>query len=423
VSGGNSDASNAADSGERNNDAESARSGSGGIGNPSGGNESDSATVFDATNDGTVAESDAGDSQAGSGGTAGLGTSSAKAFAARLGRSHFMIGMGNDLADNHNQDGAYTLGVTLDLHYAYLVGLPGQGGWPDWNVDGAFVNMLTDTAKNNGVNPMFTLYAMAAWGEADLSVLTNDDYMGPYWDGAKLLFERIALFGDPTVVHFEPDFWAYAQQQSGNDPESMPVHVSSLANDCADQPDNLVGMGRCLVELARKHAPNCLVGFHASVWASNSPESTGDFLVRIGAGEADFVAIDMLDRDAGCFEAAIDPNCQRGTTGFYWDETNQTSPNFHEHLAWSKTVGETVDRPVLWWQVPFGVPSATPGGTPGHYRDNRVKYIFEHIDEFIEAGGAGVAFGVGAANQTYIDTDGGQFKDAVTKYFQSPTPL
>ncbi|MBN1653818.1 MAG: hypothetical protein JXA30_08585, partial [Deltaproteobacteria bacterium] len=251
------------------------------------------------------------------------------------------------------------------------------------------MNMLTDTAESHGVNPMFTLYAMAAWGEADMAVLTNDDYMGPYWDGAKLLFERIALFGDPSVVHFEPDFWAYAQQQSGDDPESMRVHVSSLANDCSDQPDNLIGMGRCLIALAREHAPNSLVGFHASVWASNTPESTGEFLVKIGAREADFVAIDMLDRDAGCFEAAIDPNCQRGTTGFYWDETNQSSPNFHEHLAWAKTVYETVGRPILWWQIPFGVPSSTPGGTPGHYRDNRVKYIFEHIDEFIEAGGAG----------------------------------
>ncbi len=78
---------------------------------------------------------------------------------------------------------------------------------------------------------------------------------------------------------------------------------------------------------------------------------------------------------------------------------------------------------MLWWQTPFGVPSATVGGTAGHYRDNRVKYIFDHPDEFVAAGGLGAAFGTGSGNQTYIDTDGGQFKAAVAKYFATPTPL
>ena len=64
-----------------------------------------------------------------------------------------------------------------------------------------------------------------------------------------------------------------------------------------------------------------------------------------------------------------------------------------------------------------------PGGTAGHYRDNRVHYIFGHIDEFIAAGGVGVAFGTGAGNQTYIDSDGGQFKSAVTAYFAHPSSL
>ena len=55
------------------------------------------------------------------------GSSRAGAIAAKLGRSHFLIGMGNDLDNDHSKDGAYTLGATLDLHYAYMVGLPGHG--------------------------------------------------------------------------------------------------------------------------------------------------------------------------------------------------------------------------------------------------------------------------------------------------------
>ena len=52
------------------------------------------------------------------------------------------------------------------------------------------------------------------------------------------------------------------------------------------------------------------------------------------------------------------------------------------------------------------VASTTPGGTPGHYRDNRVSYVFSHIDEFIAVGGVGAVFGAGSVNQTDITTDG-----------------
>jgi hypothetical protein len=359
----------------------------------------------------------------GSGRGPGAATADARDIGAQLGRDHFLIGMGNDLDNNHDQDGAYTLGVTLDLHYAYLVGLPGEGGWPDWNAGGTFVNILTDSAKRHGVVPMFTLYAMAAHGEANVNVLVDDGFMRPYWSGAKLLFERLGAFGEPAVVHLEPDFWAYAQQQSKGDATNLPVHVGALAPDCGDQPDTLAGMGRCYVTLARKYAPKTLLGFHASVWADPDAAKIGAFLTSIGAGDADIVVVDMLDRDAGCFEAHVDPNCQRNDGPWYWDETNQTKPNFRDHLAWAKAVSTATNKPILWWQLPFGVPSATKGGSAGKYRDNRVKYIFEHVSEFVEAGGVGAVFGTGAGNQTFITTDGGQFKTAVTKYFAAPTAL
>ena len=330
--------------------------------------------------------------------------------------------MGNDLADNHDQDGAYTLGVTLDLHYAYLVGLPGDGGWPDWNQGGVFVNILADSARDHGTVPMFTLYATSALGEANISVLTNTDFVSAYWEGARLMFERLGIFGAPAIVHLEPDFWGFAQQES-SDPDQLNVLVGSVLDDCADLPESMAGMGKCLVLLARKYAPETLVGFHASGWADPDPAEVARYLRDIGAGDSDLVVIETLDRDAGCFEAGKDPNCARNDGPWYWDETNQTSPNFHEHLAWAKAISEGVGKPLLWWQMPFGVPSDTPGGEAGAYRDNRVKYLFEHVDEFIQAGGVGAVFGVGASNQTYITSDGNQFQDAVTKYFANPTEL
>ncbi len=343
----------------------------------------------------------------------------AKELATRLGRSHFLIGLGNDLAQDHNNDGAYRVGTTLDIHYAYLAGLPGRGGWPDWNKDGKFVNILTDTADAHGVIPMFTLYAMAAGGENNLSVLTDEDFMTDYLAGAKLMFERLAVFDKPALVHLEPDFWGYTQHGK-QDPEQEAALVGSVLDDCTMESESLAGLGHCLVRLARSIAPKVALGFHASAWADPDPAAVSAYLRALGADLADFVVVEALDRDAGCFEAAQDPNCARGTTGYYWDETNQTSPNFHEHLQWASTISKGVGRPLLWWQLPLGVPSDSPGGMPGAYRDNRVKYLFEHVDEFAAAGGVGAAFGTGAGNQTTIDSDGGQFERAVKQYYAAP---
>jgi hypothetical protein len=333
---------------------------------------------------------------------------------------HFLVGMGNDLADNHDNDGAYTLGTTVDLHYAYLSGLPTMGGWPDWNANGGFVDIMTGTAAAHGVTPMFTLYAMAAKGDGNFAMTTDDTAMNLYWQGATLLFQRLQAFGKPAVVHFEPDFWGYAMQNSPDG--TARVIVTEHAPDCAGLPDNLIGMAQCLVKIARKYAPNALVGFHASAWGGTQ-DQVSQFFKTIHAASADFVVTDVLDRDAGCFEAATDPNCMRGGGPFYWDETNQTSPNFHDHLAWVTAVHQGLGLPMLWWQLPFGVPSSTPGGTAGHYRDNRVHYIFSHIAEFVAAGGLGVTFGTGAGNQTDITTDGNEFKNDVAGYFASPALL
>ena len=323
--------------------------------------------------------------------------------------------MGNDLANNHANDGAYTLGPTLDLHYTYLVGL-GAGAWPTWNADGSFVNIMTDSADAKSVTPMFTLYQMAANGDGNLSGLADDTFMRATGSQTRLLFQRIAMFGKPAVVHVEPDFWGYAEMTSHGVPSALPVKVS--AAECC-----VAAAGR------RRHGPLHLhARAHVRAEGGRRPARLGvgrraaadivAFMKAVGADEGDFLATDLLDRDAGCFEAHTDPNCMRGgTTGWYWDETNTTSPNFHEFLATTKTLHDGVGLPMMWWQIPFGVPSATPGGTAGHYRDNRVHYIFAHPDELVAAGLFGCAFGTGAGNQTYIDSDGGQFKNAVTAYF------
>ena len=353
-------------------------------------------------------------------------TSPERAVAAKLGLpARFVIGLGNDSeGSSPSQVSAYTLGPKLDIQYMYLSGLPGEGGWTEWNApSGNYVTMHADAAKSRGVVPMFTLYQAAAWGENNLSAFDNTDFMTKYWRGVRTMFTKLGTFGSPAIVHVEPDLWGYAQQRS-DDPTRVPMKVGAVVPECTDLPANIAGFGKCVVRLARRLSPKVVVGFSASEFAAfdsagqSDPTRIAQYLNKVGGAEADIVVLETLDRDAGCFENGSDVNCKRGGS-FYWDEANVRHPNFRDHLAWAKVIRTVTGKPMIWWQMPLGVPSDTRGGWAGKYRDNRVRYLFSHAWEFAAAGGIGAVFGTGAGNQTTARTDGGQFKNAVTKYVAS----
>jgi hypothetical protein len=387
-----------------------------------GGDEKDTDAVGGSSQGGSSqsgSSSTAGKPTSGSAGTPATssGKSSAAEVARKLGREpNFLIGMGNDLPGDYvwEKSGIYTLGAPLDIHYIYLT-----QGWQDWNPGGYFAQVIANVDVSKGATPMSTVYAITGQGENTFGVLVDDSYMSPYWDNAKLLMQRYAEIDKPAIVHLEPDFWAYAQQKAQGNVSSVPAHLHA---DCNDLPQDVSGMARCWVKLARDNAPKVVIGLHASEWAAGSGNEVGAFLNELGAAETDIVVIDVLDRDAGCFEDAKLPQCMRAGK-FYLDETNQTSPNYAERLSFAKQIHDTTGKPILWWQLPFGVPSDTPGGTAGHFRDNKVRYLFSHVQEFVDAGGLGATFGTGAGEQTFITTDGGQFENAVAAYYQSPVAL
>lgn len=311
-----------------------------------------------------------------------------------------------------------------DIWDQYLVGV-GTGDWTTWLSSGGYVTQVADVADQLGAVPMFTLYQMAANGDGNLTGLSNATFMTSYWANVKLMYQKIAEYSKPVLVHLEPDFWGYVQRQAtGGDPTKMFAYVNSNA-DCSGLPNDATGVARCLLSMARQYAPKAYVGFSPSEWGGDSTASVVAFMNQLRAGEADFVIMQTLDRDAGCFEVTPHPaECTRDGTGWYWDETNVSTPNFAQHLAKANQFHTGInDLPLIWWQTPMGVPSSTPGGTPGHYRDNREHYFLTHPAELVAVGGVGVVFSGGASNQTSITTDGGQFQTLSTNYFNAPASL
>lgn len=339
--------------------------------------------------------------------------------------SRFLVGLGNDVTSAEEwspaRAHAYDIGPKLDIHYMYLSGLD----WPTWSApEGSYVTNHAVEALSRGVIPMFTLYQAAARGEANLAAFNDDEYMSQYWHNVRVMYARLGELGAPSIVHLEPDLWGYFQKASEL-PSGVPVKVGSHVSECFDLPEDVAGFGRCLIRLGRLFAPQAQIGLSASSFGAftkdkiSDPVRIADYLIEIGSDESDIMVVETLDRDAGCFEAATDPLCDRKAEtqvggAFYWDDAA-----FRTHLRWARMIHERTGKALLWWQMPLGTPSDSPGGAKERYRDNRVKWLFEHPDEFVAAGGFGAVFGTGAENQTSAKTDGGQFKRAVSGYLDN----
>jgi hypothetical protein len=397
------------------------KSSSGASGSSGGGSSS-------ASSSGSTANSSSSSGSSGSSSPTSGGSAAAAHLAAKLGMpSRLLLGLGG-------QDNADVISAALSQNLKpsiierYLGGL-GAGDWTTWNhPKGDYVNVVIRQAESIGAVPMFTLYQMAAWGAGNLSGLGSTSYMNNYWGNVKLLFQLLGAYGKPSLVNLEPDFWGFAQiRASGGDPTKLFAYVNSNP-DCASLSNNVVGVAGCLIAMARKYAPKAYVGFPPADWGDpTSPAGMIAFMNAIGAQHADFIVAQTLDRDAGCFEtmdAAYSCSRNGTATGWYWDESNATTPNFSQHLAkidsWHNGIG---GLPVIWWQTPMGVQSSSRGGYAYHFRDNRVHYFLTHASELTAVGGLAVVFGTGEGHQTNITTDGGQFQELSNAYLAAPAWL
>ena len=371
-------------------------------------------------------------------GAGGGGSCLGSDLLASLGKSRVMVGYSGD-------DSVAAL-APFDLRYVYLAGglFDGQGPcascasgctaagtscagggcgwWGCWQWDqlppGQYALDFAAKAGADGEIPMFTYYEIlqasgVSEGTPEVTSAARDPaFMARYLADWRFLLGRVG--SGKALLHVEPDFWGYAEQ-AGGDPHALPAAVASAnPTDCAGEEDSIAGLGRCMISMVRRYAPNAKVGLHASGWGTgydvlqNSNASfdvagqaatLGAFLRACGADQGDFVAADMSDRDAG-------------TRHNWFDATNATLPDFHQAFAWAKGVAEAVGRPVLWWQIPLGNASLAPAN-----QDNRVDYLLTHVGEVAASHGVGLAFGAGAAGQATPSTDNGNFVSRAKSYY------
>ncbi|MDQ0585927.1 hypothetical protein [Variovorax paradoxus] len=374
---------------------------------------------------GSTGGSQGGDGQSGggTGGTSGTGgtgggvspTPATTALATRLGKPARVLlglGAGNPLAQMKSQD------IHPDIVDTYLVGV-GAGAWPTWNSpEGAYITYTAQDIQAYGAVPMFTLYQMATSGEGNLSILNDATFMNSYWAQVRLMYQRIAALGTPVLVNLEPDFWGFVAAQAPSRDATRVVALVNSQSECSGLPNTAAGLGQCLVQMGRQIAPKALLGFPPAFWNGTAAE-VGAQMRSVGAQQADFIVAQTTDRDAGCREVASPPAECTGRSGpFYWDESNVASPNFHESQRQISDYRAALGNglPILWWQTPMGVPSATPGGTDLHYRDNHVDYMLRNAQEYGDTYAFAIVFSAGGSVQTSISTDGGQFARLSAQY-------
>ncbi|MEA3107211.1 MAG: hypothetical protein QOI88_1816 [Gammaproteobacteria bacterium] len=353
--------------------------------------------------------------------TSTAGGGPAARLATKLGKpARLLVGLGTQGAGVNAVSAIESQALKIDIYERYL----GAGDWTGWNSPPCdYVCVVGAAADSIGAVPMYTQYQMANNGDGNLAVVNDAAFMKTYWTRVKQMFESIAAYGKPALVNLEPDFWGYVERHApGGDPTKMTAIVSSNP-DCATLHNNVAGLAGCLVNMGRKYAPKAYIGFPPSSWGGNTTAEVVAFMRALGAQTADFIVEQTSDRDAGCFELQAS-GCSRSGSGWYWDESNKTHPNFHDHLAEAQAFHVGIGNlPLIWWQTPLGVPSVTRGGTAFHYRDNRAHYFLTHPAELVAAGGLGVVFSTGANYQTSITTDAGEFQELDNAYLRSPAKL
>jgi hypothetical protein len=353
------------------------------------------------------------------------------------------------------------------FRYQYLAGGVNTGnGWATWNANGDFVTYYIADSRSAGITPVFSYYQIVQSSPGSsqsasngvITNLNNASTMTAYYNDLKLFFQKAGAAGGMTVLHVEPDLWAFLQQKASNDDATtVPAKVGSSGQaDVAGLPDNVAGFAQAIVRLRNRYAPNVLLGYHFSTWGtgndiiySDPSDATVNSLgVRTARFEQsmgarfDIAFTDLADRDAAFKQY------QYGDGGASW----YTADDYRRSTVYIGAFARTAGLRVVLWQVPMGnTKMRAENNTWEHYQDNKVEWLIgdttrAHLNAYAQAGVVAALFGRGADGPTCAcdaagdgitnpaaingntglslsaDDDGGYFKQQVGNYYLTGPP-
>ena len=350
--------------------------------------------------------------------------------------------------------------ATLRFRYQYLAGGVNTGqSWTTWNSDGRFAAAYVEETAAHGMLPVLTYYQIRqsrpgdSKGEVDgvKANRENAGTMGAYFADLRTLFQQLGDTKATAVVHVEPDLWGYLEQASSHDDATtVRVRVGSAGvPELAGLPDTAAGLAAAIVRLRDMYAPNVLLGYHLSAWATGTdPLYTKPSMEKMDALAArsaafyrslgakfDLTFTDAADRDAG-FTQYVSGNSHA------WWSADDYARNVRLLGGFSKGTGLRV----VIWQIPLGNGvMRSMNNTTGHYQDNHVQSLIgegagAQLKAYVDAGVIGLLFGGGAGGTTRAcdaekdgitnpapvngngtvatsaDDDGGYFKQRASQY-------
>jgi hypothetical protein len=327
----------------------------------------------------------------------------------------------------------------FDARYAYVHSQPApssdyytaakchddwSGWWGCWNgsttAPGTYVTWRDDVVSqatykgsSRPQKMLWTWYSLRDLGDAagegdgpgEVKAINRTDLLTRYLNDYRFFLQKIGK--TQAAIDLEPDFWGYVR--SLGDPHQVPAQVKSAnPTDCGSQENSATGLAQCLISMAHKYAPNAEAGMHLSCfdWETNTQACVKSY-ESFGAKNADFLATDVSDRDAGWYAQPA-----HGGSDHFWTDQKATAA-----LQFYKTMAESVGKPVVLWQIPVG--NMAQNNTLNHYKDDKVDWFFSHMDQVADAHIAGLFFGPGQQEQTTVESDGGNLINKVIAYHNS----
>ncbi|MEO7017468.1 MAG: hypothetical protein ABI130_10230 [Leifsonia sp.] len=246
--------------------------------------------------------------------------------------------------------------------------------------------------------------------QQEVQSVNQVDLLTRYLNDYRFFLQKIGTSHD--MIDLEPDFFGFARGYGPLDQDPAQVTAAN-PTDCGNQPNSVAGMARCLIAMTRKYAPNTAVGLHLTCWdwPGNVDKCAKDY-VTLGGKDADFLVGEVEASDAGF--NALPAN---GSQNTFW-----TDERWATQLAYWKQMAEAVGHPIVAWQIPIG--NMAQNNTPYHYQDDKVDWLFSHMNQVASAHVAGLLFGQGTDQSTTAETDGGNLFAKTAAYRNAGgTPL